>query len=181
VTFVKIPIKQEKITMKTRMKKLVSIGTIPVFVLALLLVLGTVLADGPAIKPAPSLSCTITYLWMPGWEGTISGDIEGYAIWPSGPEPMRFAGQTSHYTGSFEIWSDDPVSNPEAVLLLTGTGAGSTTVRHGRDSIWRTNGIVTGASDEFVDWIGRHVYQAGHFTWLAPGIPDSGEGTFRVN
>ncbi len=169
--------------MKTRMKKLISISTIPVLALALLLVLGTVLADDAAIKPAPSLRCTIEYVWMPGWEGTISGDIEGYIVWPPGPEPMRFAGQTSHYVGRFEIWDSDPddPDNPDAVLLLTGEGAGSTTVRHGRDSIWRSNGIVTGASDDFVDWIGRRVHQEGHFTWLAPGIPDHGTGTFRVN
>ena len=50
--------------MKTRMKKLISISTIPVLALALLLVLGTVLADGAAAqakKPAPSLTGTITY------------------------------------------------------------------------------------------------------------------------
>ena len=173
--------------MKTRMKKLMSISTIPVLALALLLVLGTVMAENAA-KPAPSLRCTIDYWWVrenppdpfPGhWEGTISGDIEGYAVWPGGG--MRFAGQTSHYAGSFQIWDSDPVLNFDAVLLLTGEGAGSTTIRHGRDSIWRTNGIVTGAYDDFVDWIGCRVQQEGHFTWLAPGIPDEGYGTFRVN
>jgi len=175
--------------MKTRMKKLISISTIPVLALALLLVLGTVMADN-ANKPAPSLRCTTDYWWVrenppdpfPGhWEGTISGDIEGVIIWPPGTDPMRFAGQTSHYVGSFQIWDSDPVLNPLAVLLLTGEGAGSTTVRHGRDSIWRTNGIVTGASDDFVDWIGCRVHQDGHFTWAAPGVPEAGTGTFRVN
>jgi len=161
--------------MITKMKKLISISTIPVLALVLLLVLGTVLADN-ANKPAPSLRCTIEYVWMPGWVGTISGDIEGVIIWPLGTEPMRFAGQTSHYVGSFQIWDAT-----ETELLLTGEGAGSTTVRHGRDSIWRSNGIVTGASDDYADWIGRRVHQEGHFTWLAPGIPDQGTGTFRIN
>jgi hypothetical protein len=145
-----------------------------VLALALLLVLGTVMADNAA-KPAPSLRCTIEYVWMPGWEGTISGDIEGYIVWPPGSEPMRFAGQTSHYVGRFEIW------DLEDNLILAGEGVGSTTIRHGRDSIWRTNGIVIGASDDFVDWIGRRVHQEGHFTWLAPGVPEAGTGTFRVN
>ena len=166
--------------MKTKMKKLISISTIPVLALTLLLVLGTVMADN-ANKPAPSLRCTITYVWMPGWEGTISGDIEGYIIWPPGTEPMRFAGQTSHYVGRFEIWSDDPDVDPGAILLLTGEGAGSTTVRHGKNSIWRTNGIVTGASDDYADWIGRRVHQGGWFTWAEPGVPEYGEGIFRVN
>ena len=78
--------------MKTRMKKLISISTIPVLALVLLLVLGTVVADN-AKKPAPSLRCTIDYWWVrenppdpfPGhWEATISGDIEGYAVYPGG-------------------------------------------------------------------------------------------------
>jgi len=174
--------------MITKMKKLISISTIPVLALALLLVLGTVMADN-AKKPAPSLRCTIDYWWVrlnppdpfPGrWEGAISEDIEGHIIWPGGGG-MRFAGQTSHYAGGFEIWDSDPLLNPDAVLLLTGEGAGSTTVRHGRDSIWRSNGIVTGSSDDFADWIGCRVHQEGHFTWFAPGIPDEGYGTFRVN
>ena len=170
--------------MITKMKKLISISTIPVLALALLLVLGTVMA-GNTKKPAPSLRCTIDYWWVrenppeafPGhWEGTISEDIEGYIVWPPGTEPMRFAGQTSHYVGNWEIYDLD--NN----LILTGIGAGSTTVRHGRDSIWRSNGIVTGApSEEFADWIGCRVHQDGHFTWFAPGIPDYGTGTFRVN
>jgi hypothetical protein len=182
VTFIKFLTKKEKITMKTKMKKLISISTIPVLALALLLVLGTVLADDAAPKPAPSLNCTIEYWWMPGWKGIISGDIEAVVIWPGGPTPPKFVGQTSHYVGRFEIWDIDPVLNPDdAVLLLTGEGAGSTTIRHGRDSIWRSNGIVTGASDEFADWIGRRVHQEGHFTWAAPGLPEHGTGTFQVN
>ena len=172
--------------MKTRMKKLISISTIPVLALALLLVLGTVMADNAA-KPAPSLRCTITYEWVrenypepfPGhWAGTINGDIEGYIVWPGGGG-MRLAGQTSHYAGGFKIWDSEPGSNPEAVLLLRGEGAGSTTIRHGRDSIWRTNGIVLGGVLE--DWLGCRVHQEGHFVWAAPGIPDYGTGTFRVN
>ncbi len=169
--------------MITKMKKLISISTIPVLALALLLVLGTVVADNAA-KPAPSLRCTIDYWWVrenppdpfPGhWEGTINGDIEGYAVYPGGGA-MRFAGQTSHYEGEFEIY--DKVTGD---LLLAGEGAGSTTVRHGKNSVWRSNGIVTGASDDYVDWIGRRVHQEGHFTWLAPGVPEAGSGTFRVN
>jgi len=45
VAFTKIPIKWKENSMKTRIKKLISIGSIPVLALALLVVLGTVLAD----------------------------------------------------------------------------------------------------------------------------------------
>jgi hypothetical protein len=149
-------------------------------VIAVLVSAGMALAE----KPAPSLTCTIEYEWQDGWVGTISGDIEGVIIWPSAdpPPPPKFVGQTNHYVGRFEIWDIDPFLYPDdAVLLLAGEGAGSTTVRHGKNSVWRSNGIVTGASDELVDWIGRHVYQDGHFTWADSGLPNEGAGTFRVN
>jgi hypothetical protein len=165
--------------MKTRMKKLISISTIPVLALTLLLVLGTVLADDAtmsAIKPSPSLTCTTEYWWVGDhWEGTISGDIEGDIVWPPGAEPPKFVGQTAHYGGEFEIYDSF------GELLLAGEGAGSTTVRHGKNSNWRTNGIVTEAGPGLEDWIGRRVYQDGHFTWAAPGVPLEGVGTFRVN
>jgi hypothetical protein len=140
--------------------------------LTLALILSLVPA-GMAKKPAPKLDCTIEYWWMPGWAGIISGDIEGVAIWPGGP--MRFAGQTSHYGGGFEIYDYD------GNLLLAGEGAGSTTVRHGKNSVWRSSGTVTDACEDMEDWIGRRVYQDGHFTWEAPGVPEHGTGTFRVN
>ena len=168
--------------MKTRMKKLISISTIPVLTLTLLLVLGTVMADDPAIKPAPNLACTIEYWWMPGWKGTISGDIEGVIIWYPGADPMRYAGQTSHYDGSFEIYDVDPVVHSDAVLLLAAySPVGSTTVRHGKNSIWRTSGTVTDAGPGLEDWIGRRVHQNGHFTWDEFGAPEHGMGTLRVN
>ena len=164
------------------MKKLISISTIPVLALALLLVLGTVVAD-PAKKPAPNLACTIEYWWMPGWKGTIEGDIEGVIIYSPGAEPMRYAGQTSHYGGSFEIYDFDPVSDPDAVLLLAAESpVGSTTVRHGKNSIWRTSGTVTEAYGQYADWEGRRVHQNGHFTWdEETGDPEHGMGTLRVN
>lgn len=133
-----------------------------------------------AKKPAPKLACTIEYWWVGGWIGIISGDINGVIVWPPGAEPMRFAGQTSHYEGRFQIWDIDPL-DPDAVLLLAGEGAGSTTVRHGKNSVWRSSGTVTDAGPGLEDWIGRRVYQDGHFTWAAPGLPEHGTGTLRVN
>jgi hypothetical protein len=77
--------------MKTRMKKLISISTIPVLALALLVVLGTVLADDDAAqanKTTPPLTCATEYFFeghLPpfdlGWVGPVSGDIEGVIKW----------------------------------------------------------------------------------------------------
>ena len=93
---------------------------------------------------------------------------------------MRLAGGTSHYGGSFEIYDIDP-ANPGAVLLMAGEGHGSTTVRHGKNSNWRTSGTVTYAGPGFEEWIDRLVHQEGTFTWDPPGVPEAGSGTFRVN
>ena len=177
--------------MKTRMKKLISISTIPVLALALLLVLGTVLVDDAVIwakKPAPSLRCTIEYDFRGAddpptfdaegrllcWEGPISGDIEGVIqYWMP---PGTITGQVNHFVARWEIWNATKTE-----LLLAGDSAGTTTIRHGKNSVWRGNGIVTEASAEFEAWIGRNVHDGGHFTWAAPGLPDCGEGIFRIN
>jgi hypothetical protein len=159
-----------------------------IFLLSTLALILALVPAGMAKKPAPSLRCTIDYWWvrenppdpfLGHWEGTISGDINGYAVWPGGGG-MRFAGQTSHYGGAFEIYDIDP-ADPAAVLLMAGEGEGSTTVRHGKNSNWRTSGTVTYAGPGFEDWIDRRVHQEGTFTWAAPGVPEAGSGTFRVN
>ena len=140
-----------------------------------------------AIKPAPSLTCTTEYDFfghlgifdgqgrLLGWKGTISGDIEGVIQWWM-VIPMSTTGQASHFESRFEIWNA-----AETELLLAGDDAGTTTARHGKNSVWRANGIVTEAYGEFENWNGRRVHEGGHFTWAAPGLPDHGDGTFRIN
>ena len=178
--------------MKTRMKKLISIKSIPVLALALLLVLGTVLADDGSMgakKPAPSLTGTIDYLFVGHlgetdaegrllcWDGEIHGDIEGVILWWFDMDCFVSTGKVSHYVARWEIFDDE--ANPP---LLAGESAGTTTKPPGKDGIWRGNGIVTEASQEFEDWIGRQVYEGGSVTWVIPGVlPLDGEGIFRVN
>ena len=147
-----------------------------IYVLLALALIGVLVPIGTAQakKPAPKLTCTIEYWWMPGWEGTISGDIEGVIKWWMAP--MSATGQASHYEDRFEIWNAT-----ETVLLLAGDEAGTTTVRHGKNSNWRTNGTVTEAYGDFEGWLGRKNHAEGHFTWAAPGLPDHGYGTFRIN
>jgi hypothetical protein len=154
----------------------------------LLLTLALILAlvpAGMAKKPGPSLKCTIDYWWVrdnapdpfPGhWEATISGDINGYVVYPGGGA-MRPAGQSSHYGAAFEIYADDTLGT----LLMAGDGHGSTTVRHGKNSNWRTTGTVTEAYGQYAEWDGRRVHQQGTFTWDVDGAPKDGSGTFRVN
>ncbi len=110
-----------------------------------------------------------------GWQGTISGDINGVIKWWM-VVPFKATGQASHFEDRFEIWNAD-----ETILLLAGEEAGTTTVRHGKNSNWRANGIVTEASPGFEEWIGRHVHEGGNFIWAAPGLPSHGWGAFRVN
>ena len=139
-------------------------------------------------KPAPTLKCTTEYNFVGllgitdaqgrllAWEGPISGDINGVIKWWMDGSTMVYTGQASHYVDRFEIWNTDTT-----VLLLAGDEAGSTTARHEKNSNWRTNGIVTEAYGEFEDWIGRHNHAEGHFTWAAPGLPEQGYGTFKIN
>ena len=205
--------------MKTRMKKLISISTIPVLALALLLVLGTFLADDAAIgaqKTTPPLTCATEYFFVGHlgevvdgkllcWVGPIHGDIDGWAQWwllpelpPPGESPPK--GQVGHMLFTWEIWSESPwmydtegnlildedghlVVNQDVEaddLLLAGNENERTIVRHGKNSVWRANGVVTEASEEFEDYIGSQTHDGGNFTWAAPGLPDHGFGTLRI-
>jgi len=156
-------------------------------------------APASLAKAAPSLRCTTEYFFVAGsvpndpegrvlgWQGPISGDIEGVIQWwmflDGGPND-RSTGQVGHHAGGrFAIWDVDPLENPEeAVLLLAGSDEESTTVRHGKNSVWRGHGIVTDASPELELWIGRSMHEGGHFTWDPDtGLPDHGEGIFRIN
>jgi hypothetical protein len=171
--------------MKTKMKKLISIVTIAVLALAFLVNLGTVLADDDE-KPAPSLTCTITYnfvghlgefddeLRLLVWDGEIHGDIEGRILWwfvLEGGQPMPDTAHVSFYEARWEILDGDD-------LLLAGDSSGTTAKPPGKDGIWRGNGIVTEAYGEFEDWNGRQTYEGGNVNW---DFPYSGEGIFRIN
>jgi hypothetical protein len=155
----------------------------------LLLTLALILAlvpAGIAKKPAPTLTGTTEYNFVGhlgevvdgrllAWVGTISGDINGVIKWWM-VLPTSLTGQANHYEDRFEIWNAG-----ETVLLLAGDEAGTTTARHGKNSNWRTNGTVTEVGPGYEDWLGRQEHAEGHFTWAAPGLPDYGYGTLRVN
>ena len=141
-----------------------------------------------AKKPAPSLKCTIVYVFVGNlgefdaegrllvWDGEIHGDIEGQILWwfVLGVKPnLPDAAHVGFYEARWEIWDSDD-------LLLAGESAGTTAqpLRPEKDGIWRGKGIVTEASEEFADWIGRQVYEGGNVNW---DRPFSGEGIFRIN
>jgi len=175
--------------MKTIMNKLTTVKCIPVLVLVLLVALGPVFANDDETgteEPASSLTGTtehdfVGHLGMLdakgrllAWEGTISGDINGVIQWWMGP--MSAIGNVSNYVYRVEIWNSD-----KTVLLLAGDGSGSTTAEPGKDAFWRGKGIVTEASAEFEDWIGRQVYESGQATWAIPNVlPDHGVSTFLI-
>jgi len=89
---------------------------------------------------------------------------------------MSSLGYISNYVYRVEIWNSD-----KTVLLLAGDAAGSTTAATGEDAVWRGKGIVTEASAEFKDWIGRQVFESGQATWAIPGVlPEHGVSTFLI-
>ncbi len=126
------------------------------------------------IKPL-NLTTDLKFHPLTYWQGTVSGDINGVIKWWM-VLPMSTTGQASHYEERFEIWNA-----AETELLLAGDDAGTTTVRHGKNSNWRTSGTVTYAGPGYEDWDGRRVHQQGTFTWAEDGAPEAGSGTFRVN
>ena len=138
-----------------------------------------------AEKPAPTLTGATEYNFVGylglfdgegrllAWEGTITGDIEGTIQWWMAV-PMA-TGQASHYDQRVVIL------DTAGELLLAADEVGCTTIRHRKNSIWRANGTVTDASEEFADWLGRETHEEGNVTWTPDGLPDHGYGTFRVN
>jgi uncharacterized protein (TIGR02246 family) len=173
--------------METVMKKLITIKSISVLTLVLLVVLGTVLAgDDAAITPLSSLSCTIRVDFVGqlgttddegrllAYDGEIHGDIEGRILWWLNLTFSQKIGQISYYAARWEIY--DLSDN----LILAGDDAGTTAIPAGQDGIWRGKGIVTEASTEFEDWIGRQVYESGNVEWDENGLPKGGGGTFRI-
>ncbi|MHC4117074.1 MAG: SgcJ/EcaC family oxidoreductase [Planctomycetota bacterium] len=175
--------------MKTTMNRLITIKSISLLALVLLVALGPVFADDDEIgaeEPAPSLTGTTEHNFVGhlgtiddegrllAWEGTIGGDINGVIQWWMGP--MSTIGHISNYVYRVEIWNSD-----KTVLLLAGEAAGSTTAAPGKDGFWRGKGIVTQASAEFENWIGRQVFESGQATWAIPGVlPDHGVSTFLI-
>jgi len=140
-----------------------------------------------AKKPAPSLTCTITYDFtghlgifddagrMQVWDGEIHGDVEGRILWwfvaGGGPPNMPDAAHVSFYEARWEIWDGD-------ALLLAGDSGGSTALPPEKDGIWRGNGIVTEVSAGLEGWMDRPVKEGGSVNW---DFPYSGEGFFRIN
>jgi hypothetical protein len=158
-----------------------------ILVLAILVLLMVLVPAGTAQEKKP-LRGETTYLFMAAdpdnliidpdkgvlfWEGPITGDFQGTIRWWGWEiEPT---GQASHYDMSWDI--EDEAEN----LLLAGVESGTTTARHGKNSVWRANGVVTFAAGDYAHLLGRRVHDGGHFTWAAPGLPLGGEGIFRVN
>ena len=171
--------------MKTIMKKLITIKSISLLALALLLVLGTVLQ---AKKTTPPLTCATEYFFVGHlepydlkWVGPVSGDIEGVIKWyllskSPHPAPPSQVGQMLFK------WEIRDGYGEEAVLLLAGEERERTIVRHGKNSVWRANGIVTEASEDFEDYIGSQTHDGGNFTWTDddPPAPKEGSGTLRI-
>jgi hypothetical protein len=123
-----------------------------------------------------------------GWQGTITGDIEGCIEWWFDLDPgIVPTGQVTHYNETVEVHEGacptevGPATNE---VILAADGSGTTTARHMKNSIWRTNGTVTHdeiSGDE--SWLGRKVHESGRFEWDDDDPPNPLEGTsdFRIN
>ena len=158
-----------------------SVGLLSLVVLLVVIPLGAVQAKTP-------LYCTTDYYFVGhlgtfdaegrllAWQGTVSGDINGEINWWMYILDKKCP-QVTHFAD--DIWEilDSETGDP----LLRGDEHGTTTIRHGKNSVWRSNGIVTEAYGDLAIWLGRNVHMGGHFTWVVPGFPDSGTGIIRIN
>ena len=137
-----------------------------------------------AKKPLPNLRGTIALVFTPippyFWNGTLTIDGETYglrfkSIGEGPPPPPR----AFVFEERFEIWDDVGFA---ADLLLEGPNHG---VVSNANSTFRANGKVELANGDFVDWLGRNIYESGIITWQTlPGrivIPAGATGTFRIN
>ncbi len=134
------------------------------------------------------LNCTIDYTFVGhlgivdaegrllAWIGTVSGVINGEINWWMNILDKKCP-QVTHFAG--DLWEilDFETGEP----LLRGDEHGTTTIRHGKNSVWRSNGIVTEAYGDLAIWLGRNVHMSGHFEWIVPGFPGSGSGIMRIN
>jgi hypothetical protein len=120
-----------------------------------------------------------------GWQGTITGDIEGCIEWWFDLDPgMVPTGQVTHYNETVEVHAGDcpaVVGPATGDVILAADGSGTTTVRHMRNSIWRANGTVTVAEGEYAGWLGRKVHESGRFEWDDDDNPLEGTSDFRIN
>lgn len=114
------------------------------------------------------------------WQGTIEGDLTGEIRWWFVlPSPVSEAvldnGRVAYYEARWEVWV-------AGELILAGQSAGKTVFRDGEDGIWDGHGIVTDASDRFVDLKGRSVYETGPVI-VGQNPPDSfsGRGLFSIH
>ena len=160
-------------------KKLISV----ILVISFLALVST----SAAVSAKNPLNCTTDYYFVGHlgefdddgrllcWKGTVSGDINGEINWWMYILD-RTSTQVTHFAGDrwYIFDSDDN-------LLLSGDEHGTTTVRHGKNSVWRSNGIVLEAYGDYAIWLGRNVHMGGHFEWQAPGWPSIGTGILRIN
>jgi ketosteroid isomerase-like protein len=123
VTFVKIPIKQEKIPMKTVMKKLITIKSMPVLTLVLLVVLVSSFVKGTAQSPEPGpvylANDALTDSIVKKLEGTITlylteeeVDVDADAIYTEMCDLYTLAVETGDIDLYVANYTDDGVQMP---------------------------------------------------------------------
>jgi len=116
---------------------------------------------------------SITLIWTETefyWDGIITGDIEGTFIGTPDPLPS-FPGSTEHFLETWVIATTDPAGS----ILLYQEG-----VWNFKTGKWRSNGMVTLASEDWMHLIGCNVHVRGVTT--LPVEPEmTGEGTILIS
>ena len=131
------------------------------------------------IPVAPFVEHTVDDLWAVAWEGTIEGDVEGVIRWWVTFTPPATFGSL----GRWEIWDCEPVYPSDCdfdnldLLIMAGHDAFSYLT--GTD--WAGRGIVTYASGDYAEWLGRRITDGGWVEYdSVTGFPVYGEGPFVI-
>jgi len=130
----------------------------------------------------------------PSWVGTVTFEEGEYgmAFFPVGTgksfeEDPPFKGGPPKVHFFEEVWRiyelgdgfsytvDDFTPGP---LVMEGSDTGITNIKNSK---YHMNGIVDIANGPFEEWIGRSVHMRGLVEWAGPGVPQYGDGTFRIN
>ncbi len=166
----------------SKVKRVSVVLVVFVFILSLVTV-GMVQAKKP-------LYCTTDYTFVGhlgivdddgrllAWQGTVNGDINGEIEWWMYILDKKCP-QVTHFANDRWMIFDTDTGD----LLLKGDEQGTTTIRNGKNSNWRSNGIILETNEDLAIWIGRQVHMSGHFEWIDfdIGFPGSGSGIIRIN
>jgi hypothetical protein len=141
-----------------------------------------------AKKPAPNLIGTMytdfTFTPPTYWNGTVDFGTTGtYSITFFSYDPPRQYSNASPFKEDFIIYELNSDWQDSKNVYLKGWAKGVTTFANNPldPAKFVSNGKIEEAYGPLEMWDDRNVHSSGNIHWEAQGVPDYGDGTFRIN